>query len=212
MVSRQKHGVHVYAESGGDHNESLGNEFREAFSKFLGRMESGVTQRPKLHPCGSRKEAYDNFKTALAQGRNALLLVDSEAPIAPDHEMVGAYRPWAHLRDRDNWDRPANASDGDCHLMVQCMENWFVADWDATGTFFGQGFDTRRKPGGAVERIAKDDAISSLELASKNCKTKAQYGKGVHSFKLLALIDPKKVMKSSPWAERFIDELKRRKP
>lgn len=212
MVKKQKRDVHVYAEGGGDHNDSLGNEFREAFSKFLGRKESGVTRRPKLHPCGSRKMAYDDFKTALAQGRDALLLVDSEAPIAPVNEMEVAYRPWAHLRNRDGWAKPENASDEDCHLMVQCMESWFVADWETTSKFFGQGFETKRKPSCEVELIAKDSAISSLELASKPCKTKGQYGKGAHSFKLLALIDPAKVMQASPWAKRFIDELKKRKP
>lgn len=211
MVKKQKRDVHVYAEGGGDHHSSLGREFSEAFKRFLERKESGVTQRPRLHPCGSRKEAYDDFKTALAQGRDALLLVDSEAPIAPVNEMEGAYRPWAHLRERDNWAKPENASDEDCHLMVQCMESWFVADWEATCKFFGQGFETTRRPSGEVEHIAKDSAISSLELASKPCKTKGKYGKGAHSFKLLALIDPSKVMQASPWAKRFIDELKKRK-
>jgi hypothetical protein len=43
-----------------------------------------------------------------------------------------------------------------------------------------------------------------------NCKTKAPYGKGEHSFKLLALIDPTKVANASPWANRFINELKKK--
>jgi len=50
----------------------------------------------------------------------------------------------------------------------------------------------------------------SLKTATAHCKTKAEYGKGAHSFKLLALIDPAKVTGASGWAERFINELKRR--
>lgn len=215
MVKKQKRDVHVYAEGGGDHNSSLSNEFREAFSQFLGKKESGITQRPRLHPCGSRKEAYDDFKSALEQGRNALLLVDSEAPISPNHEPgheeKGAYRPWAHLRHRDGWDRPTNASDDDCHLMVQCMESWLLADWDTTAAFFAQGFDGKRKLGRPIESIPKEDIYELLKLASRNCQ-KGQYSKGAHSFKLLAQIDPKKVTEASPWAKRFIDELKKRKP
>lgn len=211
MVKKQKRDVHVYAEGGGDHNESLSNEFREAFSRFLGRKESGVTQRPRLHPCGSREETYNDFKTALAQGKNALLLVDSEGPIAPVNEMEGAYRPWAHLRERDNWARPADASDEDCHLMVQCMESWFLADWATTVTFFAQTLDDKSKPRRPIESIPKEDIYKSLKFASKNCQ-KGQYSKGAHSFKLLAQIDPKKVTEASPWAKRFIDELKKRKP
>ena len=36
---------------------------------------------------------------------------------------------------------------------------------------------------------------------------KAAYGKGDHFFKLLALIDPAKVFRASPWAQRFIETL-----
>jgi hypothetical protein len=45
---------------------------------------------------------------------------------------------------------------------------------------------------------------------AQNCKTKAEYGKGEHAFKLLASIDPAKVMAASPWARRFVDELKKK--
>jgi hypothetical protein len=49
-----------------------------------------------------------------------------------------------------------------------------------------------------------------LEVQQKNCKTKAKYGKSEHSFKLLALIDADFVASASPWAKRFIDEVKSR--
>ncbi len=91
------------------------------------------------------------------------------------------------------------------------MESWFIADWSAAKSFFKQGFDDNRKPAGAIESVAKQDVYSALELATKACKTKAPYGKGAHSFKLLALLNPNEVQKASLWAKRFIDELKKRK-
>lgn len=141
-----------------------------------------------------------------------MLLVDSEDPVAPVNQLPNNFNPWAHLLARDDWTKPANASNDDCHLMAQCMESWFIADWDTTAEFFKQGFDGSKKPSGTVETVAKQEVYSTLELASKNCKTKAPYGKGAHSFKLLALVKPEKVMAASPWAKRFIDELKKRKP
>ncbi len=49
------------------------------------------------------------------------------------------------------------------------------------------------------------------EQASRRCKTKAPYGKGDHSFKLPAKMEPSAVLRQSPWARRF-DELIKRKP
>ena len=92
------------------------------------------------------------------------------------------------------------------------MESWFLADWPAVKSFFGQGFSASSLSGDAIENIPKLTVYATLQNATRNCKTKAPYGKGPHSFKLLARIDPERVMAASPWAKRFIDELARRKP
>ncbi len=92
------------------------------------------------------------------------------------------------------------------------MESWFLADWTAVGGFFGQGFTAAPLPTGPIEAVAKQDVYTALKQASKDCKTKAVYGKGAHSFKLLSLIDPTRVMAASPWAARFVQELGKRKP
>jgi hypothetical protein len=59
--------------------------------------------------------------------------------------------------------------------------------------------------------IAKNDLYNALAKATCDCKTKAEYGKGPHSFKLLTLISAYDVLKASPWAKRFIDEIIKRK-
>ncbi len=161
---------------------------------------------PRIVVCGGRQQAYDDFCTALSNGEKALLLVDSEDPVT-------VVSPWQHLliRQGDQWPPPAGASEEHCHLMVQCMESWFLADQQTLETFFGQGFKTNALPAAAnrIESIAKQQVYQSLENATKHCKTKDAYGKGEHSFKLLALIDPAKVIAASGWAKRFVDALKK---
>jgi len=199
-------GMKLYVEGGGDTN-LLKTACRKGFSEFL--KKAGVAGKlPRIVACGSRQNAYDSFCTALAKGERAFLLVDSEGAVdnAPP-------QPWQHLANRtgDQWPKPPTASDDDCHLMVQVMEAWFLADRQTLQTFFGQGFQAGALPAvtGNIETLDKALVYQSLARATSNCKTKAPYGKGEHSFKLLALIDPNRVQRASLWAKRFIDELKK---
>lgn len=211
-----KNDVYVYAEGGGSgaHSADLQAEFRQAFAEFLSKTDLGITRRPRVVPCGGREQAFDSFCTAIAQGQNALLLVDSETPIDPLHQPQAPtpLRPWAHLKKQASWVAPAGSSDDDCHLMVECMENWFLADWASVQGFFGHDFNASALPNGSVEAIAKRRTYAALEIATKQCKSKAPYGKGAHSFKILRFISPTKVEAASPWAKRFLDELRKRKP
>jgi hypothetical protein len=205
--------VKLYVEGGGD-SAALRTACRQGFTQFI--TDAGIGQRPRVVACGSRKDAYDSYCTALASGEDAVLLVDSEAPVAQQCQQGQAseWQPWLHLKQRpgDGWDKPNGAPDTDCHLMVQCMESWLIADPAALKAFFGQGFRENQLPAAAnsVESVAKTQVYSALANATKDCKTKAQYGKGEHSFKLLGKIDPTKVTAASPWASRFVSELKKK--
>jgi len=200
----------LYVEGGGG-GDSLRTECREAFSKFL--EKAGLRgAMPRIVACGSRNDAYGRFCTALGQGQKAFLLVDSEGPVEAllAEGPPEGWRPWEYLRRHDdNWTKPASSSELDCHLMVQVMESWFLADKEALAAFFGQGFHMNAllSPS-AVEAVAKKDVFHGLKQASRQCKTKAPYDKGQHSFKILASINPEKICKASPWAKRFIDILK----
>ena len=210
--------VKLYVEGGGD-SAALKTACREGFARFL--EKAGLSgHMPRIVACGGRQDAFDSFCTALKNGESALLLVDSEAPVALAAQLDDAtvkdvrnqWLPWLHLLHRpgDGWEKPAGAQDMQCHLMVQCMESWLLADRASLKVFFEQGFLENQLPpdNRDVEAIAKNELYQSLANATRTCKTKAQYGKGEHSFKLLALLDPVKVMDVSPWARRFIDELK----
>jgi len=200
-------GMKLYVEGGGE-SKVLRTACRKGFSEFL-RKAGFAGHLPRISACGSRRNAYDSFCTALENGERALLLVDSEGAVSSDPP----HQPWQHLgrRTGDQWRRPPTARDDDCHLMVQVMEAWFLADLETLETFFGQGFHANALPAatGNIEAIAKDRVYRSLARATSNCKTKAVYGKGEHSFKLLALIDPNRVTGTSAWAKRFVEELRK---
>ncbi|GHU24468.1 hypothetical protein FACS1894172_12560 [Spirochaetia bacterium] len=205
-------GVYLFVEGGGNSND-LKTECRHGFSTFL--EKAGLKGKmPRIVACGGREQAFDRFITATKNGETAILLIDSESAIASDCQQgdSGAWKPWKHLKNRpgDNWEQPDNTSDNDCHLMVQCMESWFIADRETLKTFFGKGFNGSALPStqSSVELIDKAQVYKSFAEATKNCETKKPYGKGEHSFKILALIDPVKVITASPWADRFVKTAK----
>ncbi len=139
-----------------------------------------------------------------------MLLVDSEEPVTAAHQSGSPvhWQPWQHLR----WKKPSTADGIDCHLMVQIMESWLLADRDQLKKFFGQGFNEKALPPlvhNSVESIPKEDILDGLKRATQN-STKGKYSKGQHSFELLAQLDPNKVTAASPWAQRLVEELKRR--
>ena len=104
----------------------------------------------------------------------------------------------------DPWTKPIDALDGDCHLMVQLMEAWFLADVAALNAYYGSGFNDNALPGRTdIEKISKDTVLSSLHESTRHT-TKGSYSKGNHAFGILAIIDPYKVMNKSPWAKRFV--------
>jgi hypothetical protein len=196
--------VKIYVEGGGESN-ALRTKCREGFSKLI--ENAGFKSRmPRIVACGGRRCAYEDFCTAVENATAdefPLLLVDSEA-------MVSS-APWDHLRTRDGWDRPSQATDEHAHLMVQCMEAWFLADRDTLSEFFGQGFRPNALPANNnVEEISKEDLSRGLENATRDTRTKGVYDKGKHSFELLAALDSSKVQDSSQHARRFFDTLRRK--
>ena len=115
--------VKLYVEGGGD-SAALKAACREGFTTFI--TKAGIQNRPRVVACGSREDAFDSFCTAIAQGEDAMLLVDSETSVATNHQSgaLNQWRPWDHLFQRDRWSKPEPSRDTDCHLMVQVMESW----------------------------------------------------------------------------------------
>ena len=184
--------VKLYVEGGGDTN-LLRTACRRGFSTFLAK--AGLRgHMPRIVACGSRRDAYRAFCIALEDGEDAMLLIDSESPVAPAHQTgkSNGWRPWDHLAQRqdDQWQRPVNAADAQCHLMVECMEAWMLADQPVLKTYFGRNFRVTALPAQthSIETIPKRQTHKSLADSTKDCWPKGPYAKGSHSFAILALI------------------------
>jgi hypothetical protein len=196
--------VRIYVEGGGG-GKLVRTKCRKGFSEFFHR--TGFSGRmPKIVACGTRNNAYDDFRSAWVQSDAEsflILLVDSEGPVTQ--------APWDHLRTREGWIKPGPASDDNAHLMVQCMEAWFLADKKAMAEYYGQYFNERSLPANPkIEEIPKGDILKGLSDATRNTQ-KGEYDKGDHSFAILERLDPSG-MKGLPHWDRLLDLLNRLLP
>lgn len=191
--------IRIYIEGGGDGKDTKAR-LRGGFSFFFKELVQVARSKQikwNITVCGSRNNAFRDFKNTLADRPNAfiILLVDSEAPVKQP--------PWEHLKLRDNWDSPG-VDDTHCYLMVQAMEAWFMADIDTLKRFYGQGFKENAIPKNInVETIEKDSLEPSLKAASRDTKSKGEYQKIQHASKLLEMLDVDKVRKASSECARI---------
>lgn len=181
-------------------------ELRQGFRTFLKPLYNlAQSKQIKIEPprlCGSREASYKAFKAALKTYPDAfiVLLVDSEDPV--DKKQT----PWQHLKNRDDWDS-LETDDAQCHLMVQTMEAWFVADIDALRQYYGQRFQENAIPKNPnVEEIEKARLESSLQAATRHT-SKGQYHKTRHAAQLLERLDIAKVRKASRYCDRLFTTL-----
>ena len=194
--------IRVYVEGGGDGKETKAR-LRQGFSGFLRDLVDAVRSRRikwQIVACGSRQQTFSNFMTALETHVDAfnVLLVDAEGPVN------GA--PWKHLQERDGWNS-SSIDDEHCHLMVQKMEAWFIADLDALRQFYGQGFRDGAIPKNPnVEQIDGNALVSTLKEATRNT-SKGEYHKTWHAPKLLEQLDASKVRRAAAHCDRLFTTL-----
>ena len=187
--------VRIYVEGGGDGKSSKA-KLREGFGIFLSELRQKAREkriRWNLTACGGRDQAHRGFANAMASYPKALvvLLVDSEGPITFGTDKR------TYLQDRDGWDIQTTTED-QCHLMVQDMEAWLLADPEALSTYYGQGFNARAIPASPnIETIAKNQLIPTFEKATKATQ-KGTYHKIRHGTALLARVNPMIVRGKSP--------------
>lgn len=194
--------IHLYVEGGGNAKDTK-TRMREGFSGFCRAIIDRVRQRRikwRVIACGPRNEAYHDFKVALEANPGAfnILLVDSEGPVSA--------QPWEHLHARDGWDKP-DADDSHCHLMVQTMEAWLIADLDALDRFYGADFRRTAIPDNPnVEEIDKARLLPALEAATRDT-TKGPYHKTRHGPRILGELDVNRVRSAAPHCERLFSTL-----
>lgn len=175
--------AHLYIEGAESKEDQI--RCREGFRKLLERC--GFRGRmPRLSACGGRGSAFSDFKTAHSQAPNGhfvAMLIDSEDPVA-DIEKT-----WAHLKGRDDWDRPDSAVDEQVLLMTTCMETWISADRETLRRHYRQHLqETALPPLHALESRYRHDVQDRLERATQRCSN--AYKKGKRSFVVVGELDP----------------------
>ena len=160
----------------------------------------------KVISSGSRESAFRDFKKYFKnpeEDGRPLLLVDSEGPVNSDHDS------WAHLYQSDHWDKPKAADRDSAHMMVECMEAWFLADKDCLDKYYGKGFLRNALPSNLkIEETPKSDVLEKLENSTRRCESKGKYHKGHHAFTILSNTDPARVQSASPHAKKLIETMK----
>ena len=191
-------GIRIYIEGGGDRAEGKA-QLRRGFGTFFRDLVARArAKRLKIDTiaCGSRNDAFGAFTRALIDHPAAfnVLLVDSEAPVSTPK--------WDHLRARDNW-QPTGLDETHCHLMVQVMESWLIADLPGLQAYYGKGFNPNPIPNpGNIEGIEKARIYQALRDATRQTQ-KGEYHKIKHAADLLEKIEAATVRQSLPHCDEL---------
>lgn len=197
--------IRIYVEGGGNDKE-IKARLRRGLDAFLAELKDRARGR-KIHWevvfCGGRAATFRDYRIALRSHPEAfnLLLVDAEGPVT-------CKNPWEHLRTRpgDQWQNPG-VDDKQCHLMVQAMEAWLIADREKLAEYYGRDFHDKALPDNRnVEQIDKEALARALSSATRNTK-KGEYHKTRHAPDILERIRPAEVRARASYCERLFQTL-----
>lgn len=196
-------GIYLYVEGGG--NKETKARLRKGFERFFGNIVARAASLAivyRIIPCGDRDSTRRDFAKALRvnpEGIN-LLLVDSDGPVTSG--------PLEHLRQSFGWGVTGVPSDR-CHLMVQVMESWFLADLNALKAYYGRGFHIKSIPKNTdVEQNSKAQVLFSLKKSTK-LTSKGTYHKTRHAPEILKPLDGSKVRAAAKHCNRLFEVLER---
>ncbi len=197
--------VRIYVEGGGGGaNPHLDTMLLKGFSNFW--HKAGLKGRmPKTIAGGAGSTVFDKFCLALKNNKNdtSILLLDSEQAYGQ------AQTKWEFLFQRGNaWQKPEQANQNQLHFMIQSMEAWLLADRATLQKYYGSAFETNALPSEQkpLNTLSPQELETALKNATKNT-SKGSYSKSKHSFELIGLIDPAKVMLACPSAKDLITHL-----
>lgn len=195
--------IKLYVEGGGKGSHKRATiKLQQGFDSFFRELKDLAQAKKisfKVIPAGNTQSTYDDFIFSVKnspQSRN-LILVDSDEAVAANQTprifLQSKYKKWKLQKIEDE----------QCHLMVQIMESWFLADVDALKRFYGQEFKESAIPKNPnVETIAKVKVENSLKAATARTQ-KAEYHKIEHGAKLLEFVNSSKVREAAPHCERL---------
>lgn len=197
--------IRIYVEGGGDQKETKAR-LRRGFGAFLRDLRDACRRRSirwNVTACGGRDATFDAFDMAIRTHRTAfnVLLVDAEGPVDDG--------PFDHLPDRwtAQW-KAGGVEERQCHLMVQILESWLIADGQQLAEYYGQGFHGKALPNETnVERVAKERVFAALEAATRGTK-KGEYHKTRHAPDLLGRVRPSVVRSRAPYCDRLFETVR----
>jgi hypothetical protein len=195
-------GIRVYVEGGGDSNSGK-SDVRRGFHQFLSQIIALARVKNigwNITACGNTTATKNAFTTALKLHPTALniLIVDSDGPVISS--------PSQHLFKKDEIDA-FNISDDQCHLMVQVMETWIVADVNAMMDFYGDKFNANPIPKRPdIEQVGREEIYRILKEATKNTQ-KGEYHKINHGPIILGRANAATVREKAPHCEQLFTTL-----
>jgi len=176
---------------------------RQGFREFFKNLAENIKIPIDLKLVGSRELTIRIFLSEHEYNKDAfsVLLVDAEIEI---DEKDTSKNFLQKISDKFDF---KTVEDDQCHLMVQLMESWFLADKEKLAEFYGKDFKPKAlAQNKKVEQIPKKDVISGLENATRNTK-KGKYGKGAHSGEILQRIESGKVCEAAPHCQKLFDAI-----
>ena len=200
--------IKLYVEGGGrGTNKNATIKLQQGFDAFLRELKDAARDKKisfKVIPSGSTTDTFEEFIFSVENSPQSfnLLLVDSDEAIAAGETardfLQRKYKKW----------KLQKISDEQCHLMVQVMESWFIADVEALKDFYGQNFRESAIPKhqNNVETIEKATVENSLKKATAKTQ-KGEYQKIGHGAKILEKINPRKVREAAPHCEKLFDSI-----
>jgi Domain of unknown function (DUF4276) len=183
---------------------SLGQGFN-SFFKELDEKAKEKKVKFRLIMCGSTAETFKDFLLGVKSHQNSFVafLIDA------DNEVGDNETPKSFLQKQEksrNWNFE-NVKDEQCHLMVQIMESWFLADVETLKSFYGQNFKHNAIPKQPnIEKIAKPDVEKSLDKAASETN-KGKYHKIRHGAELLSKIETGKVRAKAAHCNRLFETI-----
>ncbi|MBS1794777.1 MAG: DUF4276 family protein [Acidobacteria bacterium] len=196
----------VYIEGDTKKGNAAAVTLREGFSVFFQTLADKIRVPVKPVMCGARETAIRLFLANLDADSEGfiVLLVDSESAVGAGETPKDFLRKISPKFDF------RKVGDDQCHLMVELMESWFLADRKALAGFFGPGFNPKALPQNKnVEQIPKTDVLAGLKNATRKT-AKKEYGKGAHSGEILRQIDSAKVRRAAPHCEKLFEAIEKK--
>ncbi len=196
--------VKVYVEGGGS-TQFTRDPLRDGFDIFCHDLKLLAYNNDcelTFILCGGKTETIRDFKKALISNNDAIkvLLVDSDGPVTQ--------QPKKHLKIKI-----PEVTDDQCHLMVQIMESWFLADLNALRGFYIDELDDKElnkyQDINNVENIDKKDIEQVLIQATKETSygNYWEYGKTLHASKILKRLNANTVRKKAKHCDRLFTTL-----